>query len=1232
MDSQLVKPLFDLPETVRKGDFVEKIDDAIAHAQRTVDTFVVTPALGEALDRALSLVGSALRDGRSQAAYLHGSFGSGKSHFMALLNLLLAGNDLAWSKPELHPLRTKHAFVGERKLLELHFHMIGRKNVESAIFGTYVGYVKAKHPEATLPGLFADADLFTDAAQLLDELGETKFFAPLNAGASEEAAGWGELANEARWTRERFDATRASTVPEERAELFDALAKSWFKSADHGSAFVDFDHGLAVMARHAKSLGYHGIVLFLDELILWLAHRAAEHAWLHNEVQKMVKLVEAQESQRDIPIVSFIAKQRDLKDMVGEEFVGVESSALHASLQHWKGRFDEITLEDRNLPAIVEKRILRPKDDASRALLDRAFDELKRKAGGSFDTLLGGDSPDAFRKLYPFSPALVEALVALSNSLQRQRTAIKLLVELLVEHMEDLEVGEVMRVGDLFDVLAGGEEAADGVMRARFEAAKKIYEHELLDLIRTSRQTNSPEKCQRLRNDHPVRLGCSNCPERGCRADNRLAKTLLIASLVPNVESLRGLTVSRLVQLNHGSVRSRIPGGEAQLAHSKLRDWAAQIGQIRLGTQADPTVSIQLEGVSLKPILDAARDRDQPGARQRVIRDLLFEAMGIDPSTDLNREHVHTWRHTKRTGRIRFGNVRKMTPEQLAGQPEHDFQIIVDYPFDDHGFGPNDDEQVLQDFEEQHGGAWTVVWLPSFFSRDINELLGDLVVLEHVLESRESKQRYLAHLRVEDRERAVLDLENLRSQKKARVQQALDQAYGLRNDKPGDLDPAASVEQHVRLLKPGAQLLRRMAPNLEDELHASIDALLDARYPRHPKLERALTPRLVETLVERFGHLVDSDDKRIGLDRATVLETRGTLGELGLVRTSENAVLLMTDSTLQRLEQARNREGAERPTVAQMRRWIDDTGTMGLQSLAEDLVVRCYARAEARTLVLHGKAFTADAKRAMPDEVELEKPDLPSLPDWNAAANMAGTLFGIALGSKALHGDNLKRLEQAVNEKVRACSGPARALPDALRARLQERDGSLACARLTTAESARALVEMLEPLGGRALVEALARFEPKSSATALSKQLPQLASAVALLRDNLVFGPFAQLARRPEIDGSELLTKVSAALESDELHQALSQLRDHANRAQALLNAESRHPEPPIINLGPPLAPPPPPEPPPLSPTLIDESLSLRVETAEAQLDALVTKARAVLAEHGADVEVVIRMQVRKKP
>jgi hypothetical protein len=34
---------------------------------------------------------------------------------------------------------------------------------------------------------------------------------------------------------------------------------------------VSLDEGLAVMSRHAQSLGYDGIILFLDELILWLA-------------------------------------------------------------------------------------------------------------------------------------------------------------------------------------------------------------------------------------------------------------------------------------------------------------------------------------------------------------------------------------------------------------------------------------------------------------------------------------------------------------------------------------------------------------------------------------------------------------------------------------------------------------------------------------------------------------------------------------------------------------------------------------------------------------------------------------------------------------------------------------------------------------------------------------------------------------------------------------------------
>ena len=61
---------------------------------------MVTKQLAVCFDEALKLVHSALQ-GSSKAAHLHGSFGSGKSHFMAVLNFLLAANVDARSIKEL---------------------------------------------------------------------------------------------------------------------------------------------------------------------------------------------------------------------------------------------------------------------------------------------------------------------------------------------------------------------------------------------------------------------------------------------------------------------------------------------------------------------------------------------------------------------------------------------------------------------------------------------------------------------------------------------------------------------------------------------------------------------------------------------------------------------------------------------------------------------------------------------------------------------------------------------------------------------------------------------------------------------------------------------------------------------------------------------------------------------------------------------------------------------------
>jgi hypothetical protein len=68
---------------------------------------------------------------------------------------------------------------------------------------------------------------------------------------------------------------------------------------------VEIDDGLAIISQHARDLGYDGLILFLDELILWLASHAADVNFIAQEGQKLAKLVEAQNANRPTPIVSF---------------------------------------------------------------------------------------------------------------------------------------------------------------------------------------------------------------------------------------------------------------------------------------------------------------------------------------------------------------------------------------------------------------------------------------------------------------------------------------------------------------------------------------------------------------------------------------------------------------------------------------------------------------------------------------------------------------------------------------------------------------------------------------------------------------------------------------------------------------------------------------------------------------------------------------------------------------
>lgn len=1105
-----LRELLDLPTEVRRSDFVVRLSEGVQRGEALLAQTALTPGLLQAFDAALGKTAAALRENRSWATYVHGSFGSGKSHFMALLSLMLGNDAAVWAEPGFHALYAKHEWVKSKKLLRLHFHMVGAQSVEDKVFGEYLARIRAEHPEAPLPALFKDQQLFDNAEQLRGALGSEAFFAALNRGQG-HAPGWGRLQQAATWDAASFAAARASTDREERARLFSSLAQTLFPAFTATGAWVGFDEGLGVLTRHAKELGYAGVVLFLDELVLWLASRAANIEFLQAEVQKLAKLVEAQDAGRPIPVLSFVARQRDISELVGKDYVGRDATTLQESLRWWEGRFDTITLEDRNLPAVIQKRVVRPRDAAARQRLDEAFGQMRRNLGQAWGTLLGDIGDDAgFRQVYPFSPALIEAIVALSNGLQRERTALRVLVELLVEHLKDFEMGRVVPIGDLFDVLAGGEEPMDGQMREAFLHAKRIYAQQLLPAIQAESGTGSKERCQRLRDEHRVSLGCSNCRELRCRADNRLVKTLLLASLVPQLNLFRTLTVTRLVQLNHGTLKAPVAGNEAAQATARLKKYAAEVGKLRVGDQGDPSVTIELGDVDVGPILAQARVHDSTGARRSKLNEVLFDLLGL-PVGAATVRHDLEWRNTRRLGTVRFGNVREMEDSQLTAGDDDAFLVVIDYPFDDAGHSPTEDEARLNAFLEKGKAQPAVAWLPSFFGERLQNELGQLVAIDHVLST--DFRRYVELLRPEAQLRARTEIENLQSAKKNRIKRVLAAAYGITNSGADELDAARSVEQHFVLLSGSEPLRNVVSVDLAGALRDAASEVLNRRYPRHPHFGNKVTRPQLEKALKLLETLVGSEGQRMTLAQPERKELE-VAQDLGLVQLSEGAAQLRL-APFQELQRALEVKNLVTPQVGAVRRELDPHGVFGLTPEVQDFRVLSFALVSGHELLRGGRPLAERTLGKLPEDAELVRPAMPEAAKWQRALELANSVLVITLGGRALNARNLRALSERLDEARRTAERTGAGRIAALllqQGDLVARDAP----RLKTAEKAVELVALLANNDVVGRVEHLAAFVAETSPAALQRHFAEAEGVTEVLQDELVLASLRDLAARSE--------------------------------------------------------------------------------------------------------------------
>ncbi|MEO1087862.1 MAG: phage resistance protein, partial [Acidobacteriota bacterium] len=269
----LLRDLIDIPERVHKGDFVLKLTEGVLDPGATLRQYVVTDALAKAFDQALQLIESAVTSRSSKATYLHGSFGSGKSHFMAVLYLLMNQNPRARAIPELAAVVDRHdTWLQGKRFLLVPFHLIGARNLESAVFGGYVEHLRRLHPEAAAPTVFLSRSILDNAETLRRQMGDERFFEALSETARTRqtddggGGGWGAL--DAGWDRQSYEAASEAAYDAEKQEehqdkrrlisdVLDTFFPSYGVQAEStGAGFTSMDAGLSEIARHAAGLGY----------------------------------------------------------------------------------------------------------------------------------------------------------------------------------------------------------------------------------------------------------------------------------------------------------------------------------------------------------------------------------------------------------------------------------------------------------------------------------------------------------------------------------------------------------------------------------------------------------------------------------------------------------------------------------------------------------------------------------------------------------------------------------------------------------------------------------------------------------------------------------------------------------------------------------------------------------------------------------------------------------------
>jgi hypothetical protein len=598
-------------------------------------------------------------------------------------------------------------------------------------------------------------------------------------------------------------------------------------------------------------------------------------------------------------------------------------------------------------------------------------------------------------------------------------------------------------------------------------------------------------------------------------------------------------------------VRSPIPGQENQIVLHKCRNWAAQVGEIKISDDGlNPVISLHIVGV-----LANAQSFDSYGTRIQKARSLLYEQLGIEEDDGLLPPcYEMLWRGTMRTCEILFRNVRELVLDSFRAQDL--WRLVIDFPFDREGYTPKDDRAWVQEFQDTGESSHGLVWLPSFFTPRTLEDLGCSVLLDHVLSGNNLSQNG-SHLSQIEREQARVLLQNQRDQMQQRLRNYMLAAYGVSTMYREGIDTSHDLDEHFLSLNHTLTLQPPVGANLKDALEHLLAQALAHQFPAHPDFGVAEVRRpSLRRVLDVIRHATQTRDGRVEVERSCREEVRRIAVPLQLGDMGETH-FVWRDEWKSRFLRKQAEAGVTSLTVRRLRAWIDQPAAMGLPRDIQNLVILSFAWQCDLGVYLYGNPIEPQLEN-LDDELELRQQPLPPEDLWHEATQRAEAILGVG-ATPLLTAAGVAKFVAVVQVEAGSHRPAVDQYCQALRQRLHSLgiDASKT-PRLQTAQASLTLLHGLAGADKDAVVGVVAKAHVATSGPAMGEIMKKAATLSSSLETTAweVFEKLAQLPAERVPQARTMVETVRDTLTRDEhVVQLSSALKEAQTAALELLTS-----------------------------------------------------------------------------